>query len=209
MVLITRPNHDLATNYLCSFSEEIISTCTKRSVKYIDLKGLKAQKVLFDSYIKKNRPKFMIINGHGSELAIGGFDNEILIDKYVVEYEKSIIYARSCKSAAKLGSVLVKSGLGAFIGYTKNYVVLLSRKRNTNPLLDNVARLFLEPSNLIAISIIKGNTVKDADAKSKKALIKNLKEVLSSKMKDRDEVAAYLLHDINSQVVIGDSEAKM
>jgi len=209
MILITRPNHDLATTYLCAFSEEIINFCFKKNVKCVDLKGEKATKKIFDSYIKKNKPRFIFLNGHGSESEIGGFDNEILINKYQSDYSRSIIFSRSCQSANKLGLLLVNGGLEAFIGYKKNYVVMLLRKRNTTPVLDSIAKLFLEPSNLIAMSLIKGNSVKEADQKSRRALIKNLREVLSSKMRDRDDVAAYLFHDLNCQTIIGNIDAKI
>jgi hypothetical protein len=53
MVLITRHNYDLAITYLCTFSEEVIDICLKRDIKYVDLKGKKATKKIFDSYIKK------------------------------------------------------------------------------------------------------------------------------------------------------------
>jgi hypothetical protein len=109
----------------------------------------------------------------------------------------------------KLGVELVKKGLWTFIGYKKNYIVMLSRKRNTNPILDDMAKLFLEPSNLIATSIVKGNTVEEANIKSKKAMINNLRNVLSSKMRNKDEVVAYLLHDLNCQTVVGDPNAKL
>lgn len=207
MVLVTRPNHDLLTTYLYYFSGKIIDFYNQKSKHLIDLKGKIANNKMFDSYVSKNKPNFIFLNGHGSENYICGHNNEILVDDYKNEYKGTIFYARSCRSANKLGHNLVKEGTGAFIGYKENYFVLLSRQSNTHPLRDFVAKMFLEPSNLIALSIIRGNTVQEANEKSKQAMIHNLKEVLGSNMLNKNEVVAYLLHDINCQTIIGDQTA--
>ena len=209
MVLVTRPNHDLPTTYLYHFTKEIVNYCQEKSIILADLKGKKANKKLLQSYVSKNKLDFVFVNGHGDEGCVCGYDNEIIIDKYEKGLENTIFYCRSCRSAQKLGKKLVKGGVRAYVGYTKDYYVLMSRKKNTNPLFDKTARLFLDPSNLVAMSILKGNSVDNADKKSKKLLSKNIKDVISSNMAGKDEVAAYLLHDLKCQVVIGDKEAKI
>ena len=78
-ILITRPNHDLATTYLYWWSKKVIDKCQEKEIKYFDLKGKKASKKNFDSYLKRNNPSFIFINGHGSEEVVTGWDNEILL----------------------------------------------------------------------------------------------------------------------------------
>ncbi|MBU4210246.1 hypothetical protein KKC08_01305 [Patescibacteria group bacterium] len=209
MVLITRPNHDLATRYLYHFSKKVVDYCQKKSISLVDLKGKKANRKLFLSYVKKGKLKFVFVNGHGNDDIVCGYDNEVIVDKYEKDFKKTIFYCRSCRSAKILGKKLVKGGISAFVGYTKDYYVLMSRKKNTNPLSDKTARLFLDPSNLVAMSILKGDNVGEADKKSKKLLKKNIKEVIGSKMRFKDDVVAYLLHDLKAQVVIGDKSAKL
>ncbi|NCO89100.1 hypothetical protein CO083_06075 [Candidatus Roizmanbacteria bacterium CG_4_9_14_0_8_um_filter_34_12] len=209
-ILITRPNHDLATTYLYWWSKKIIDKCLEKKIKYFDLKGKKASKKNFDSYLKKNNPSFIFINGHGSEDVVTGWNNEILLkvgDR--LDVKDRVIYARSCMAGLKLGKVCVDSGAKTFIGYTKNYVLLFLTSRETRPLTDNLAALFLEPSNLIPISLIKGNTVEEADRKSKDLMKKNLKRILSSDKSDKKEVTSYLWHDIKYQTVIGNNLAKI
>jgi len=174
-----------------------------------DLKGKKANKKLFQSCVSKNKLDFVFVNGHGNEDCVCGWDDEILIDKYEKCHKDIIFFCRSCRSAKRLGKKLVKNGARAYIGYNKDYYVLMSRKKNTNPLSDKTPKLFLDPSNLVAMSILNGNSVGEADKKSKKLLSKNIKEIISSNMAGKDEVAAYLLHDLKCQVAIGDKEAKI
>ena len=209
MVVVTRPNHDLPTTYLYYFSKEIIDYCRKKSISLADLKSKKANKKLLQSYVSKNKLDFVFVNGHGDEGCVCGYDNEIIIDKYEKWYKDTIFFCRSCRSAKRLGKKMVKGGVKSYVGYTKDYYVLMSRKKHTNPLFDKTAKLFLDPSNLVAMSILKGNSVGEADKKSKKLLSKNIKDVISSDTAGKDEVAAYLLHDLKCQVVIGSKEAKI
>jgi len=209
-VLITRPNHDLATTYLYWWSKEIILKCLEKGIKYFDLKGKKASRKNFDSYLEKNNPSFIFINGHGSDKVVTGWDNETLLDvKDKLNVKGKIIYARSCMAGDKLGPACVKNGAQAFIGYTKNYVIVFSTTKETRPLTDGLARLFLEPSNLIPISLIKGNTVRKANQKSKNLMVKNLKRVLSSNKSDKQLIASYLWHDIKYQTVVGNDRVKI
>ena len=209
-VLITRPNHDLATTYLYWWTSKVIDKCREKRIEYFDLKSKKASKKNFDSYVRKNNPSFLFLNGHGSDKIITGWDNEILLnadDK--LEVVGRIIYARSCMAGAELGKACVNAGAKAFIGYSKNYVFLYLISRETKPLTDTLAEVFLEPANLIAISLIKGNTVQEADLKSKKMMIKNLRSILSSGKSDGKEIASYLWHNIKYQVIVGDASARI
>lgn len=209
-ILITRPNHDLATTYLYWWLKKVIDKCQEKEIKYFDLKGKKASKKNFDSYLKRNNPSFIFINGHGSEEVVTGWDNEILLKVGgQLDVRGRIIYARSCMAGLKLGKVSVDSGAKTFIGYTKNYVLLFLTTKKTRPLSDNLSALFLEPSNLIPISLINGNTVEEADRKSKNLMKKNLREILSSNKSDKKEIASYLWHDIKYQTVIGNNLAKI
>ena len=77
-ILITRPNHDLATNYLCLWTESVVKFSNKKG-KTFDLKGDKASANNFTSYIQKHQPAFIFVNGHGNESEITGYNNETLV----------------------------------------------------------------------------------------------------------------------------------
>ena len=161
------------------------------------------------SYYKKHKHKLVFLNGHGYDNLITGYDDEILIDDggNKIDFNGSIIVARSCRCAKILGKFLVKNGLIAFVGYNDDYIIKTSRKYTTKPLSDPMAALFLKPSNLIVESLLKGNTVKDANTKSKKMLAKNISRILSGGSKDKDNTAKCLYHDFMNQMVIGDKNA--
>lgn len=165
----------------------------------------------FLSYINKHNPKLLFLNGHGSDDSICGYDDEVLIDcsDKLIKFKDSIIVSRSCRSAKILGKVLIKNGLQAFVGYINNYVVKVSKRKITNPLNDKIASLYLEPSNLIIMVLLKGGTVIDADNRSKKMLLANLGRVFASNSNDKEDIARWLYHDYCSQIIIGDINAKI
>lgn len=207
-LLLTRPNYDIGTNYLYKWSEAAVNPTF--GFKILDLKGSKANRVNFASYIKKHQPSIVFFNGHGSKNAICGHNDEVIIESNNNEYllRGSIIYARCCDAAKQLGLDCVKVGTLAFIGYNRKYILGFSNSHFTRPLSDPVARLFLEPSNLIIRSLLKGNTVSEAHQKSQRVMHKNLRFMVSSSAsEDQRDAAPYLWADINSQVVIGDPEA--
>lgn len=124
-ILITRPNHDLTTNYLYFWSEAVIDVAKKHNLTILDLNKNKANRRNFDSYIKHKHPHFIFLNGHGSDIVITGYNNEVLIDSSNNKMiATSIIYARSCDSGKILGKVLINNGVSAFIGYKRKFVFL-------------------------------------------------------------------------------------
>ena len=78
-MLITRPNHDITTNYLYYWSIRIIEQAHKSHGKVVDLRGKRVNLKEFSSIIKKTKPSFMVINGHGDENTITGYNNEVLV----------------------------------------------------------------------------------------------------------------------------------
>lgn len=210
-MLTTRPNYDQGTNYLCYWTKLVIDEAIKKGIEVTDLFGKKANKANFVSYYKKHNHKLVFLNGHGFDNLITGYDDEILIDNLENKLEMigSIIVARSCRCAKILGNFLVENGSLAFIGYKDDYVIKTSRKYSTKPLLDPMAALYLEPSNMIVKSLLKGKTTGEANIKSKRMMAINISKVLSGGSKDKDDTVRWLYHDFKNQVIIGDSGAKL
>lgn len=209
-ILITRPNHDLITTYLFHWSGFVIKEAQKKSVKILDLRGKKANNKTFSNYIVKHEPLLVFFNGHGNTDTIMGYDNEPLVEAHKNERVliKKIVYARSCDAASNVGELCIKSGTLAFIGYTKKFAVGYSPSKTTTPLYDPVARLFIEPSNLIPISLLKGNIVSEAFRKSQEAMMRNFRFMLSTKASESQKDAApYLWINRKYQVLLGDKEA--
>ena len=211
-LLVTRPNYDSATNYLYHWSLAVIDEAKRKQVPVYDVRGEKATKATFTSYLRSKRPGFLFLNGHGDAFCITGQNNDVLLDDTVEKslVSGSIIYARSCDSGRLLGNTLVKRGVTAFIGYARMFIVGTTRSKITKPLKDELAKLFLEPSNLIPTTILKGHTVGKAHERSKQEMIKNFRKMISSASTFEERYAArWLWSDIRSQVLLGDQNASL
>lgn len=205
ILLITRPNHDITTNYLYYWSEKIIDEADKKYVKVIDLKGKRANRKEFTKIISKTSPSIVIINGHGDNKTVTGFDNEYLISKSQNEnlLKKTVTYAVSCSSAKELGPACIASGARAYIGYTDDFTFVIDQSKITRPLEDNTAKLFLEPSNQVGISLIKGNNPQVSYQKSQDAFRRNIRHLLTSESSEEEkEALPFLLWDMTHQACL-------
>lgn len=209
-MLITRPNHDITTNYLYYWSEQIIDFASEKGVSVFDLAGKKATKNEFVGRMKKLNPKFVMFNGHGNPGAIGGYNNETLVDMKNIEIlEGRIIFSRSCSSAQVLGASSVKNG-GAFIGYNDDFVFLIDNAHVTKPLNDKLAALFLAPSNHVAVALLKQHSAGEATERSRAMFRQSIVKALSTDATDDDKDALpYLVWDMSHQVCLGDQTLKV
>lgn len=211
-ILITRPNHDLACNYLYYWSNEVVNLAKSKSIDVIDLPGNKATRRNLESYIKKHKPRLIFFNGHGSSNEIAGDSDKVLVK--VGDNEKvlrnTIVYARSCETIIGLAQKSVKGGATAFIGYNRKFLLGYSKNKITKPMQDGVAKLFLKPSNLVPISLLKGNSVKESYQKSQDAMKRNLFYMLSSiATPEEKDAIPYLLMNRRSQTFKGDGDARV
>ncbi len=183
-MIITRPNHDFATKYLFHWSQFVIDAAKKHRIPVIDLKGKLANRKELTKSIRKTSPDFIFINGHGDDGLVAGYNNRILVEVGDNEriFSGAIVFSRSCRSAAKLGKSCVKKGTRAYIGYTDDFIFY-----------SDEAAKFLEPSNLIATSLLNGNTANQADQKSKDAYAKIIKKLKTTRVPAKDrELIPYL-----------------
>ncbi len=211
-LLVTRPNHDSATNYLYHWSLIVMGEAKRKQIPVYDVKGNKVTRTTFISYLRLKRPGFLFLNGHGDAVSVAGQNNDVLLDETVDDglVVGSIMYARSCDSARLLGKKLVQRGVAAFIGYARKFLVGTTRSKITKPLEDGLAKLFLEPSNLIPTTILKGHTAGEAHERAKQEMIKNFRKMMSSASTFEERYAArWLWSDIRSQVIIGDHNASL
>ena len=167
-ILITQPNFDKTTRYVSVWSEEVEGFSNSRGHKTITLKGKRANKEEFESVVQKIEPQLIMFNGHGNDNQIDGQGNEILLES---ESDQSImrdriIYALSCSAAKFLGHICIDKGTKVFIGYKEDYIFIHNYLKISRPREDKRAELFFGPSNLIPISLIKGNSVTESFEKS-------------------------------------------
>lgn len=209
-ILITRPRHDKATNYLFFWSQLVVDLVKRKSLRLLDLKAEKANRKLLYQYCRKFKPALFFLNGHGSVDLIFGHENQVLISskEKLSNFKGSLFYCRCCDAAVELGPALVKSGATGFIGYKRKFVIGYMPEYISHPLRDPLAKKFLEPSNLVPISLIKGNSLIIAFRKSQVVMRSNLRKMLSSDAPLEERYhAQFLWSNIRSQTILGDPEA--
>lgn len=102
----------------------------------------------------------------------------------------------------------VVKGCRAFIGYKRKFAIAHSTVDISHPFKDTLAQLFIEPSNLVPVSLLKGNSAGEAYKKSQKAMRRNFSFMQSSSATgEQQSMASYLWGNIRAQVVLGDQGA--
>ncbi|PCI21268.1 hypothetical protein COB64_00090 [Candidatus Wolfebacteria bacterium] len=178
--LITRPRHELVTYYLYHWSEVLIEEAKKKGSIY-QLDKEKANKKTLESYLKKQEPEVVILNGHGDELNIAGHNDEIIMSTSSAHLLKDCnVYMRACSAGKLLGEEVVKQGAKSFIGYKEPFLFFKKNEYIGKPLEDDYARPFFETSNQVALSLINGRNAKEANEDSFKKYKKAIKSLLTS-----------------------------
>ncbi len=132
------------------------------------------------------------------------------INKGIELLKDRIVYARACHAGISFGKKMVEKNNGCFIGYNNPFSFWISGERSATPAKDEIAKLFLEPSNEIINLLIKGNTTGNSNEKSKKMMIENMNKVL--KMEEKKEPGAMswleiLWNNYEGQVLHGNEGA--
>lgn len=182
-LLITRPRYDKGTHYLFHWSDILIEEAEKNGMHVIRLDKQKANRKKLHSYLSKQPTEIIVLNGHGAEDLVTGHDGEVILSsKDKLQFFKGKnIFIRACSSAAKLGYEIIKNGAQGFIGYTRPFIFIRDPDSLHRPLQDETAGPVLSCSNQVAISLIKGKSVKEAQETSMDMYNQKLIEYSSSK----------------------------
>lgn len=210
-IIVTMPRYDDVTEYLSQFSKEIIKEAKKEGLPYKELIDKEVTKEQFEAIAKSLPYSLVVLNGHGTDKEILGQNSKPIISEGVNDdlLAGRITYARACEAGASLGKSVVKDGESCFIGYELAFQFYADVTWATNPLKDNTARLFLDPSNSVPISLINGKSTIDADKISRRMIIKNLNKVLRNINKESLAVAEALWNNYDGQVVLGNKDTFM
>jgi hypothetical protein len=210
-LIVTRPEHDVTTKYISSWAGEIIEFAKKKGVEVCDLMREKVNRLEFEGRVKKLRPELVFLNGHGDKNSVTGHDNCQLVDgdnHHILAGR--ITYALSCNSGKELGVRIGQDKGATYIGYSDEFIFIFDRNYLSRPLQDPLAHPFMESSNQVMISLIKGNPAKSAIDGSKNAFRSHYTRLLSSTADPNALQAAQCLWwNMRHQVLCGDGDAKM
>lgn len=211
-MLITRPNYDRTTKYISEWAKKVIKVAKEKSYEVFDLDGKRANRKDFESMIRKLKPSFLFLNGHGNTDVVTGQNDEPLVQANVNEdiLTGIVTYALSCSSGKVLGPKAIERGATAYIGYREEFIFLFDETRRTQPIMDKLAAHFFEPSNQVAVALLKGHTAKEAHENSKGYFGRGIHKLLTSQATDQESVAIrYLFWDMQHQVCLGNGDAKI
>ena len=204
ILLVTRPEYDYTTRYISAWAKKVIEEATARGCRVLDLVGERASKKELESMLVKQKPSLVFLNGHGGDNLVTGQDEKIIIKAGENEHllKNTLTYALSCKSAKILGPESVKKGASAYIGYQEDFVFMFNEEKRTRPEDDKIAALFLDPSNQVIISLIKGHTARESCSNGKKSFARNIQKLVTSQTSKADtSTLRYLLWDLKNLVV--------
>lgn len=211
-MIVTRPQHDVTTKYLSSWAGEIIDFAKKKGVEVCDLAREKANRIEFEGRVKKIKPDIVFLNGHGSDVCVTGHDNNTIVnaeENYNILNDK-ITYALSCNSGKKLGLKVAESGSATYIGYSDEFIFVADNNYTYKPIDDPKAKPFMEASNQVMTSLLKGNSAKDSSERSKDKFKDYFMRLLSSNADpDALQIAQCLWWNMRNQVCLGDIDAKL
>lgn len=202
-IAITRPFYDDTTSYLHRWNLDVVKYARTTSSSVVDLDQKRASRKELESVVRKLNPEIIILNGHGTGDSILGQDNEVLIKVGENEYilKNSVVFSLSCSSAKVLGPASIKVGAKAYIGYKEDFIFVYTDGYSTRAEQDPLAKLFLEPTNKIAMSLVSGNSPKDSHQRGLNAFLKNLQQVLLSESSE-GYIARFLLWDLTNQTCL-------
>lgn len=218
-LLLTRPDHDYATRYLSAWSERFFKLAKEKKystvdLKYstVDLKRERANRKEFESILSKRNPDFVVINGHGGDDVVMGYENKPLIISGVnsLLLKGKITYAISCRSARVLGKEVGRNSHTAYIGYQEDFILVYLERFRTRPNEDTLAGLFLDPSNIVVTTLLKGHPAKEAVTRAKKEFLRNIQRLLTSTTSTEEASnVRFLLWNMQNLVVHGDTEKSL
>ncbi len=210
--LVSRPDHDNTVFYLHEWSKELIQKAEEKGFKILDCNGEKSNRETVEKMIEKQEPELILFNGHGSPTKICGHKNEVVIEQGKNEHllKDKIIYARSCSTAASLGASSVAKGAKAYIGYKEDFAFLTGEFSASKPLNDEYARPFLNASNQVIRSLLKGLTAQEANQRSQTVFDEEIEALERSDAPPYAEhILPLLVWDRMNQILIGNPGAKL
>jgi len=210
-VLITRPQGDISLKYLEVWSQNIIEVARKKGATVLNLFAKRACRQELEKMIKKNDPNLIILNGHVDYNLVTGQNMEVLVmagDNHEI-LSGAIVYAISCRSAKILGKSVTNQGNRAYVGYLEDFIFYYDETKVYHPLEDKKAKLFLEPSNQVAISLLKGRSAGEASVNSKQYFIRNIQKLITSDNKSSENLQfiSALYWNFKNQICLGNKEA--
>ena len=128
---------------------KIFDLAKEKGCSIIDLRRERANRIEVESVLSKRNPCFVVINGHGGDDLVAGYENKPLLiaktNSSLLKRKNYLCHILSVRACSWRGGGDIKTRR---ISVTKMILFcFILRKYRTRPTEDNLAGLFLEPSN--------------------------------------------------------------
>lgn len=166
-ILVGRCNDELNVAFPFYWASRIIEEAEKLEYDIIDLREENYVEEKVKSLIESKSPGIIFLNGHGNEYCTKGHGcmPVIIANKNDILLKDKIVYVLSCKTAKYLGPAACDKGCEAYIGYLEDFAFVYL---DDNPLNDHIAKIYMEASNEIPLTILNGGSPKQAYENSQK-----------------------------------------
>ncbi len=210
-MLLVRNRYDQITFYMHEWSVPVKELAERKGIKVDCVDGPRAVKQEIISRIKKLKPDFVFLNGHGDNKTFYGYDDNPAIEiSDASMLADRIVFARSCNCAQKLGkSAVEKHECKSFIGYEYEFFNVRQTEAEITPRQDNVSRPIWEVSNAVPISLVKGATVDEAVEASHKMATREISKLIFSTELGALEVLKAILANDDGLTYHGDGGARI
>lgn len=176
-VLICRMNHDEITKYIYHWADIVKDEAELLGFNVVELNNEHFDESRFRRMIEEYDPFLVFLNGHGSDYSVKGFDKEtdvILRCKNDHLFKDRMVYALSCHTFSILGRSAFNKGCKCYIGYNHRFVFPFQDFDEDGVFEDEIAEPFMEISNEIMLSLLRGANPEEAYRNSQTLLQQHL-----------------------------------
>lgn len=171
-IFIGRCDDDYDVLFPFHWANRIREEAEKLELDIIDLQKEKYTEEKTTKLVEEHNPFFLFLNGHGAAWCSKGHQSipVLIANKNDFLLKGKIVYVVSCYTAQYLGQVACDKGCRAYIGYEDNFAFVYMDV--DKPHDDSIAKIYMEASNEVPLTILNGGTPKDAFKKSQETFDK-------------------------------------
>ena len=196
-ILVTSPETDNITRYLRAWTKQLLEKA-HRQHQVLHLDGEKVTRKHFCGILRKKSINIVCLNGHGADDRILGHRQETLLDTQNIELlSGTTAHVLACNTAKTLGPSAMAVGTRGYIGYDERFIMLSRPTKISQPLQDDVARLFLDAAFTAPKALLDGKSCQETVELTQNAYRRSIQEALNSDIQsDKDRCVGFLLWNL-------------
>lgn len=179
-LLLTRARHNPHNEYLYAYSKEILDAAAAEGWDAHKAEDENATHAHVASRLSRNCYNLLVLNGHGEENLIMGYNDEVMLNEEdAALFKGTIAFFRSCDTLSGLGRAAVDNGgARATVGYAGAFGFYGMNGYASRPMQDRLANPVLAVSNIVATKLVEGSTVQDAIRASRREAKDRVRKLL-------------------------------